>query len=153
MVLQANGEGNFDGDICHSIAEDLCMLCKTVSNAFINLCYVFIVALCLSDVALVNAQTRVPPPPRARVAKLADAPDLGSGGEIRRGSSPLPGTMSPNRPGQAALSTKRSIFCGLKPHAISVHAHVFWFPTNGVLREMHSRFVPARCLPEMYPGV
>jgi hypothetical protein len=28
---------------------------------------------------------------RARVAKLADAPDLGSGGEILRGSSPLPG--------------------------------------------------------------
>jgi hypothetical protein len=28
----------------------------------------------------------------ARVAKLADAPDLGSGGEILRGSSPLPGT-------------------------------------------------------------
>jgi hypothetical protein len=26
------------------------------------------------------------------VAKLADAPDLGSGGEILRGSSPLPGT-------------------------------------------------------------
>jgi hypothetical protein len=25
------------------------------------------------------------------VAELADAPDLGSGGEIRRGSSPLPG--------------------------------------------------------------
>ncbi len=63
MVLQGNGEGNFDGDICHSIAEDRCMLCKTVSNAFINLCYVFIVTLCLSDVALVNAQTRVSPPP------------------------------------------------------------------------------------------
>jgi hypothetical protein len=31
------------------------------------------------------------PPRRARVAELADAPDLGSGGEIRRGSSPLPG--------------------------------------------------------------
>ena len=28
----------------------------------------------------------------ARVAKLADAPDLGSGGEILRGSNPLPGT-------------------------------------------------------------
>src|SRR5437879_13790180 len=28
----------------------------------------------------------------AGVAELADAPDLGSGGEIRRGSSPLPGT-------------------------------------------------------------
>ena len=26
------------------------------------------------------------------MAELADAPDLGSGGEIRRGSSPLPGT-------------------------------------------------------------
>ena len=26
------------------------------------------------------------------MAKLADAPDLGSGGEILRGSSPLPGT-------------------------------------------------------------
>ena len=31
--------------------------------------------------------------PVARVAELADAPDLGSGGEIRRGSSPLPGTL------------------------------------------------------------
>src|SRR5256885_14752376 len=30
---------------------------------------------------------------RARVAKLADAPDLGSGGAILRGSSPLPGTL------------------------------------------------------------
>ena len=29
---------------------------------------------------------------RARVAELADAPDLGSGGEILRGSNPLPGT-------------------------------------------------------------
>src|SRR4029453_10817789 len=29
----------------------------------------------------------------ARVAKLADAPDLGSGGAIHRGSSPLPGTL------------------------------------------------------------
>ncbi len=33
------------------------------------------------------------------MAKLADAPDLGSGGEILRGSSPLPGTMSPNMSG------------------------------------------------------
>jgi hypothetical protein len=31
-------------------------------------------------------------PPKAEVAKLADAPDLGSGGEILRGSSPLLGT-------------------------------------------------------------
>ena len=30
------------------------------------------------------------------MAKLADAPDLGSGGEILRGSSPLPGRMSPH---------------------------------------------------------
>ena len=30
---------------------------------------------------------------RAEVAKLADAPDLGSGGEILRGSSPLPGIV------------------------------------------------------------
>ena len=29
----------------------------------------------------------------AGVAELADAPDLGSGGEIRRGSSPLPGSF------------------------------------------------------------
>ena len=28
------------------------------------------------------------------MAELADAPDLGSGGEIRRGSSPLPGTAT-----------------------------------------------------------
>src|SRR4030095_2467882 len=33
----------------------------------------------------------------ARVAKLADAPDLGSGGEILRGSSPLPGTHRESR--------------------------------------------------------
>src|SRR5438874_8815806 len=39
----------------------------------------------------------------ARVAKLADAPDLGSGGEILRGSSPLPGTMSPNPPAAGQL--------------------------------------------------
>ena len=32
-------------------------------------------------------------PLRARVAKLADAPDLGSGGAILRGSSPLPGSL------------------------------------------------------------
>jgi hypothetical protein len=31
---------------------------------------------------------------QARVAKLADAPDLGSGGAILRGSSPLPGIPS-----------------------------------------------------------
>ena len=36
-----------------SLGEDHFMLYKTVSN----LCYLFIVALCLSDVALVNAQT------------------------------------------------------------------------------------------------
>src|SRR5438067_4231369 len=35
----------------------------------------------------------------ARVAKLADAPDLGSGGEILRGSSPLPGSSTNNQPG------------------------------------------------------
>jgi hypothetical protein len=50
------------------------MLCKTVSNAFINLCYVFIVALCLSDVALVNAQTRVPPPPARTPAPVWISP-------------------------------------------------------------------------------
>ena len=44
---------------------------------------------------------------RTRVAKLADAPDLGSGGEILRGSSPLPGTgfaghiSNPNQIGEA----------------------------------------------------
>jgi hypothetical protein len=32
----------------------------------------------------------------ARVAKLADAPDLESGGAIHRGSSPLPGTINKN---------------------------------------------------------
>ena len=30
------------------------------------------------------------------MAKLADAPDLGSGGEILRGSSPLPGSPIPD---------------------------------------------------------
>src|SRR3954451_14964323 len=34
---------------------------------------------------------RIPLINDARVAKLADAPDLGSGGAILRGSSPLPG--------------------------------------------------------------
>jgi hypothetical protein len=33
---------------------------------------------------------------QTRVAKLADAPDLGSGGAILRGSSPLPGTLPHN---------------------------------------------------------
>ena len=32
-------------------------------------------------------------PPKAEVAKLEDAPDLGSGGEILRGSSPLLGML------------------------------------------------------------
>ncbi len=31
------------------------------------------------------------------MAELADAPDLGSGGEIRRGSSPLPGISTNDR--------------------------------------------------------
>jgi hypothetical protein len=43
--------------------EDPFMLYKTVSNPFTDLCYLFIVALCLSDVALVNAQRRPTPPP------------------------------------------------------------------------------------------
>ena len=34
----------------------------------------------------------------AGVAKLADAPDLGSGGAILRGSSPLSGTTNRTRP-------------------------------------------------------
>src|SRR5262249_33843419 len=46
----------------------------------------------------------------AGVAKLADAPDLGSGGEIHRGSNPLPGissaipTPNPQRSIQASAS-------------------------------------------------
>ncbi len=44
-------------------------------------------------------------------------------------------------------------FCHLRGRAISVRAHVFWSPTNVVLREMHSRFVPAQRLPEMYRSV
>src|SRR6266851_4294855 len=47
----------------------------------------------------------------ARVAKLADAPDLGSGGEILRGSSPLPGTSK-----EQASNVERSILdaeCGM----------------------------------------
>ena len=45
-----------------------------------------------------NAISKSSKPPKplidrnARVAKLADAPDLGSGGAIHRGSSPLPST-------------------------------------------------------------
>ena len=42
----------------------------------------------------------------AGVAKLADAPDLGSGGAILRGSSPLPGTL-PNDDEQAHQEIKR----------------------------------------------
>src|SRR5439155_7326939 len=44
-------------------------------------------------------------------------------------------------------------FCHLRGRAISVRAHVFWFPTNVVRREMHSRFDPAQCLPEIYRSV
>ena len=40
--------------------------------------------------AIADQKSRIENQP-ARVAKLADAPDLGSGGEILRGSSPLPG--------------------------------------------------------------
>jgi hypothetical protein len=38
----------------------------------------------------------------AGVAKLADAPDLGSGGEILRGSSPLSGKRIGSRKGLAS---------------------------------------------------
>src|SRR5207248_2580241 len=41
--------------------------------------------------AIANRKSKIRNP-IARVAKSADAPDLGSGGEILRGSSPLPGT-------------------------------------------------------------
>jgi hypothetical protein len=39
----------------------------------------------------------------ARVAKLADAPDLGSGGAILRGSSPLPGSSQARMDPPASL--------------------------------------------------
>src|SRR6185295_3365807 len=44
--------------------------------------------------------------PQTRVAKLADAPDLGSGGAILRGSSPLPGTL-PGGSKRRTLNTER----------------------------------------------
>ena len=43
----------------------------------------------------------------AGVAKLADAPDLGSGGAILRGSSPLPGIFS-----ETLMNTRRDAFSG-----------------------------------------
>src|ERR1043166_6234549 len=42
----------------------------------------------------------------ARVAKLADAPDLGSGGAILRGSSPLPGTAFLRQAGEERKKNK-----------------------------------------------
>jgi hypothetical protein len=48
-------------------------------------------SLCSALLAIANRKSKVENR-FARVAKLADAPDLGSGGEILRGSSPLPGT-------------------------------------------------------------
>src|ERR1041384_1658244 len=44
----------------------------------------------------------------ARVAELADAPDLGSGGETRRGSSPLSGTLPEERNAERRIQTARS---------------------------------------------
>src|SRR5712692_7703988 len=83
----------------------------------------------------------------ARVAKLADAPDLGSGGEILRGSSPLPGTSK-----EQASNVERSILdaeCGMPSkiasdlvldvrrslsdvtkRATSVRANASYFPIN-----------------------
>src|SRR5687767_11882804 len=73
----------------------------------------------------------------ARVAKLADAPDLGSGGAILRGSSPLPGTSRQGVRGswedlRLAAIFEEQHFCGplriveadgaIAPHIIGEHA-------------------------------
>src|SRR6266481_7138985 len=92
----------------------------------------------------------------ARVAKLADAPDLGSGGEILRGSSPLPGiardkanaqcsTLNVQRPIQRALVEMLDVECSalkiITAQAILVRGNVSWFPIDGFHLEMHSHFV------------
>src|SRR5206468_6194287 len=52
----------------------------------------------------------------ARVAKLADAPDLGSGGEILRGSSPLPGTSTAQANAERSTSNAQRQFGLLVEH-------------------------------------
>ena len=46
---------------------------------------------CLLQSEIANLESRIND---ARVAKLADAPDLGSGAERRAGSSPVPGRIA-----------------------------------------------------------
>ncbi len=58
------------------------------------------------------------------MAKLADAPDLGSGGEILRGSNPLPG-MSPLWQNSRDKSVRNSL--PALPSAPLEHLPV-WFP-------------------------
>src|SRR5438876_12437964 len=98
----------------------------------------------------------------ARVAKLADAPDLGSGGEILRGSSPLPGThrkskrstlnlqlSTPNSDAVSwTLGVERSTFKSrVIAHATSVRGNVSWFPIDGFRLETHSHFARVPFLP------
>src|SRR6266496_1153895 len=93
--------------------------------------------------------------PIARVAKLADAPDLGSGGEILRGSSPLPGTSK-----EQTSDIDRSEITGrsgsdvwmldARARAISVGVSALWFATNASRREMHSHSVLFQYLSAAY---
>src|SRR6266403_1218128 len=69
----------------------------------------------------------------ARVAKLADAPDLGSGGEILRGSSPLPGTSKEQTSNIKAEAGSLGVGCwtlDVKSRATLVRANAFWFPIS-----------------------
>src|SRR5207245_7856747 len=70
--------------------------------------------------------------PSARVAKLADAPDLGSGGAILRGSSPLPGTIS--------ILEDVDLLWAIRRFAISSPRFGCRFPTDAAHRGQRSRF-------------
>src|ERR1043166_10309049 len=91
---------------------------------------------------------------KARVAKLADAPDLGSGGAILRGSSPLPGTMSPDRRGrlsnQLPSARSGSLSGALKGRATFFYGCGNRFPPNACRRERRFRSVHVRFLLEAY---
>jgi len=92
----------------------------------------------------------------------ADAPDLGSGGEILRGSSPLPGThrkskrstlnlqlSTPNSDAVSwTLGVERSTFKSrVIAQATSVRGNVSWFPIDGFRLETHSHFARVPFLP------
>jgi hypothetical protein len=98
----------------------------------------------------------------ARVAKLADAPDLGSGGEILRGSNPLPGTQATKETPNAQLATqttrvkhwafdvgRQALNSRIKSCATLIYANEVQFPTTVFRQETRSYFVPAQHLREV----